>query len=94
MSAENLGAIAGVVLSLLFSYIPGLSDWFAGLDKGNKQALMGVLLVLVAAGVFGLNCAHLFDFGLACSTAGAVDFVQVLIAALVANQGMYLITKK
>jgi hypothetical protein len=93
MNAENLALIAGIVLSLAFSYIPGLNSWFQTLAKESKQALMGVLLLVVAVGIFAAQCAGLYDSGLVCSKDGAVGLVHVLILALVANQGAYSITK-
>lgn len=60
MNGIDLAAILGVVLALVFAYIPGLNDWYAALDKKYKQISMGVML----------------------------------IAALVANQGVYPLIKK
>jgi hypothetical protein len=94
MNGIDLAAISGVVLALGFAYVPGLNDWYAGLEKKYKQMLMGIMLVVVAVAVFGLQCAGVKDFGLICSQEGAVKFVEVLIAALVANQGIYPLIKK
>lgn len=97
MDAVGLSALAGLVLSLLFSYVPGLKDWFDGLAATSKQLLMGVLLVVIAAVVFGLSCAGLgasLGISVACTVEGGYGFLQVLIAALVANQSVYLITRK
>lgn len=97
MDAVTLAAIAGAILSLLFTYLPWFKNWYEPLSAENKQLVMGVLLVLVAAGVFGLTCLGLADqFGwtLVCDVAGAIGFIKVLIAALMANQSVYLITRK
>ena len=40
VSSELIVSIAGVVLSLLFSYIPGLRTWFAALVTETKQLIM------------------------------------------------------
>ena len=93
MSGERLASIAGIVLSLVFSYIPGVKDWFDKLAPSMKQAVMGGLLIVTALVIFGLSCAGL-DIGVVCSADGAVGFLWVLIAALIGNQSMYLITKK
>lgn len=93
MNAENLGAISGIVLSLLFSYVPGLNAWFAALEKQRKQLIMGLLLVAVALGAFALSCAGV-NGSFICTKDGAIQAGQVLIAALVANQSIYLITRK
>jgi len=94
MTADGLSAIAGVVLSLVFSYVPGIKCWFETLESQEKQALMGVLLVIVALGVFGVSCARVIDTGIGCTQGGAIGLVQVLIAALVSNQSTYLLTKE
>lgn len=93
MTSEQLAAIVGVVLSLAFSYVPGVNDWFEGLASAYKRAVMGGLLVAAAVAIFALACGN-FEVGVTCSEAGAIEFVKVLIAALVANQSVYPITKK
>lgn len=37
MNADFLSMIAGVLLSLLFSYMPGASDWYGALDGVHKR---------------------------------------------------------
>jgi len=93
MTAEQLAAITGIVLSLAFSYIPGVKDWFDTLQPGKKQALMGALLIAVAGTVFGLSCSGIIS-AVSCSQSGAIGLVNVLINALIANQSTYLITRK
>ena len=95
MDAVQLSAIAGLILSLAFSYIPGLNTWFGALVAQQKQLIMGGLLIVIAAVIFGLGCAGLAPSGVTveCTTAGAYGFIQIVIAALVANQSTYLITK-
>lgn len=88
MSAEQLAAIAGAILSLLFSYVPGLSDWYGALESTQKRLLMAALLLLVAAGVFGASCGGIWT-AVTCDKAGALGLVNALIAALVANQATY-----
>ena len=92
MDTVLLGSVSGVLLSLVFSYVPGLSEWFGALAAKNKQAVMGGLLILVALGAFGLSCAGV-DASFACTKDGAIASVKVLISALVANQSTYTITK-
>jgi hypothetical protein len=93
MSAEQLAAIAGVILSLVFSYIPGLSDLFAKLDPTKKRLVMGLMLLIVAGAAFGLSCGNVIT-AITCDKQGALGLINVLIMALVANQSVYQITKK
>jgi len=90
MTVEQLGAIAGVVLSLLFSYVPGLSDKFAALAATTKRLIMAALLLVVAGGALALSCSNLV-VTVPCTQAGLLDLVNVYIAALVANQAAYMI---
>lgn len=91
MSSELLASIAGIVLSLVFSYIPGLNSKFAKLDGGVKRLIMGGLLLVTAGAAFGLSCAKIFPT-VACSQDGALGLVRVFVMALIANQSAFLIS--
>lgn len=91
MSSEQLAAVAGVVLSLLFSYVPGLREKFAALEPTKKSLAMAAMLLIVAGGALGLSCAQIINV-IECSQGGAVQLVNVYIAALVANQAVFLIS--
>lgn len=95
MSAEMLAAIAGAILSLLFSYVPGLNTWYQALEATSKRLIMLGLLILVAGGCLGLACAGWgADLGLklTCDRAGFVGLIQALIVAIMANQTAYSIS--
>lgn len=91
ITPEWLALVAGAVLSLLFSYVPGLSDWYATLDGTRKRLVMAGLLLVVAGGAFGLGCAGILA-GVDCSRNGAVNAVYAFILALMANQSTYAIS--
>lgn len=93
MTAEQLSAIAGVILSLAFSYLPGLAPRFDKLEPTVKRLVMALLLLVVAAGAFELSCAGVVDAA-TCTQASAWSMVNVFVAALVANQATYLISPK
>ena len=92
MDSELLAGAAGIALSLLFSYVPGLNGWFDSLESIYKRLVMGALVVLVGAGAYALACAGLYS-GVTCDQAGAIVAVKAVFAALVANQAAYSITK-
>jgi hypothetical protein len=91
---ERIAAVAGVAISLSFSFIPGLSTWYSGLDGDWKRWVMCIVLVLVTAAMFGLSCWSDVEVGLDCDGTGAWAAVNALIVALAANQATYLITPK
>ena len=91
-----LSAIAGVLLSLLASYLPGFSAWFDRLEAIQKRLVMLGLLAASAVAIAGLSCAGLGEaLGLpaACDRSSGLLAVQAFLLALVANQSAYLITK-
>lgn len=95
MTSEKLAIAAGIILSLLFSYVPGLNDWYQKLEGTYKRLIMLSALVMVTAGAFGLSCWNIFPKPIVtCDLAGAWGLVDALFKALVANQTTYLITPK
>ena len=88
MTPEYLASVAGVLLSLGFAYIPGLRAWYDLQSPQRKAQVMGLALILVAAGVFGWAC---FPSVITCDVVGLGEVGKVLIAALVANQAAYLL---
>jgi hypothetical protein len=91
VTPEILASAAGILLSLAFSYIPGLSTWYAAKDPTIKRLIMLAALVVVAAGVFGLSCAKVYSW-VTCDQPGATGLVTALVLALVANQATFLIS--
>jgi hypothetical protein len=108
MTTEMLTLLAGTLLSLGFSYIPGLSDWYGRLgetpdggDDGGvrKRLVMLALLAVASGGIFALACVERqphsgIDLGVSCDQAGVVGLLKILVMAVIANQGVYKITPK
>lgn len=85
MSPEALSAIAGTILSLGMTYIPGINAAYARLSPGVKQSIMGVLILAAATLSAFWACQ-----GTENACAEGVDWrawIGSVIAALVANQG-------
>jgi len=93
MSVELISAIAGIVLSLFFEFVPGFDKWYGGLSQQYKRLFMLGALFVVVAGAFGLSCAGVVAL-FPCTGAGAWIAVQAFIAAVVANQSVHLVLKK
>lgn len=92
MTPENLGAYAGIALSLALFYVPGLNEWYSALTPQKQAGIMACLLLAVALAVFGLSCAAWYN-AVTCDYEGAKQLVNVFIAALIANQSTYLIVR-
>lgn len=94
--SELLAYGAGVLLSLFFSYVPGASDWYAGLSGAHKRlvmvgALLGATVVVAVAQCFGI---YDFGFASACAAGGWREFVVAFVQALIANQATYNVSPK
>ena len=95
MTSDQLSAAAGVALSLAFSYVPGLREWFAGLDGEHKRLFMLAALIIVSLGSFALTCGGLLGgTAIQCSKDGAVNLLWAFVAATIANQAAFLISPK
>lgn len=87
---------AGVLLSVLFTYFPGLKTWYEA-QSGKKALIMLGLSLLVAIVYFALACTVLaakLGITISCSTDGALLLVIAFIKIAVTNQATYLLTKK
>lgn len=95
MTAETLSLLAGTILSLLFSYVPGLNTKFASFDTEKKRGIMLVILAVCAGAIYGLSCAGWatnLHINVTCDQAGAWILIQAFILAVIANQGIYSIS--
>src|SRR4030043_1887772 len=93
MTSETLLIILGAVLSLLFSYVPGLANWFNPLDENKKRLIMLGMLVVITASVFGLSCAGVIN-AVTCDKPGAMGLLTAFLFALMANQGTNALSPK
>ncbi len=100
MTPESLSACAAILLSLLASYLPGFSAWFARLDPIQKRLLMLAGLALTSLACLALACAPIpglregLGVGVACDTPGLLAFARAFALAVIANQSAFLISPK
>lgn len=97
MSAESLSLVAGTILSLTFSYIPGARSWFAQFEPEIRRLIMLGLLVLAAGVVYGLTClgwAKEWGITLTCDQSGVMGIIEQLVIAIIANQSVYAISPR
>jgi len=100
MNAELLSGVAGVILPLLFSYLPGLNKRYEALSGDAKRLIMLGMLALVAGGMYALDCSGILIkiapnvAGICSATDGWVEVVKAFIFAMIANQSTYSISPK
>ena len=95
MSAETLSLITGTLLSLSFSYVPGIHNWYSNFDPSIKRLIMLGLLLLVSGSIYGLSCigwASEWGITITCSNAGLLTLIQQTVIAIIANQSVYTIS--
>jgi hypothetical protein len=92
IGSEWLVQVAAAILSLAFSYIPGLRVWYGGKGEEFKSLFMAGLLLLVVGVMFGLGCAGWIETNIACSSMGVRDAIVVFVMAVAVNQGFYKIS--
>jgi len=90
MTSEQLAAIAGMVISLLLAYAPGLRTWFDTLASEAKGGITAAVTVCAGLAIYGLSCAGWFlQLGVTCSQGGFQQLVTIVIGALVGLAGTY-----
>jgi len=93
MDETTFSGLAGLFLSLGFSFIPGLSTWYEKLDGTQKRSVMAAVLVVTAIAIFALSCASVLTV-VTCDRAGGWQMVEIFFTALVVNQSTHRITPK
>lgn len=94
---DAISGLAGVVLSLVFSYVPGARDWFAKLNGDQKRLVMlGACLVVPVVMALLACTGFAADFGLTvtCDRAGIVELVKAFVVAAITNQTAYQLSPK
>jgi len=100
MTPDLLASLAGILISLACSYLPGVAPRYAALDPTSKRLVMAIALLGVSMGAFGLACvwggglAGPLGIPLVCDGATAATLLRTLVLALAANQGMFLIAPR
>ena len=85
MTAQVLSGLAGAILSLIFSYLPGAAPWFDTLTPTQRRLTMAGLMLAVTVVVMTWKC----NLQTECLTASWQDYLTVYASALVANQTIF-----
>jgi hypothetical protein len=92
---EELSAAAGVLLSLGFSYLPGVKEKFSALQPTQKRLVVLALLLAAALGTFALGCLRPgWLASSACSEDGAWALLRIFVVAVIANQAAFEISPR
>jgi hypothetical protein len=92
MTSETLSLVAGILLSLAFSYVPGLREHFDALDPTRKRLVLLGALLAVSIAIYGLACSSWgagWGVALSCDRRGLAELVRILVLAVVASQAAY-----
>jgi hypothetical protein len=92
LTPDLMAGAAGILLSLVFTFVPALNVWYAAKAPEAKSAIMIGSLVVVAALLAGSSCLNLWQF-ITCDKPGGMQLAEMLFAAIVGNQGIYGLTK-
>ena len=96
MSGEWIAGMVAVVVSLLLEVVPGLSDWWDGLEATWRRLIWLGGSLAVPLVVLGAGCAGI-DLGVtapACDGPGVVKALEMGFAAYFAAQATYAIVSK
>lgn len=89
LTPAMLAAIAGAVISLIFQFVPGASDWFARLTPPQKQLFM--LSVMLAVAII-LSIYTFTQQGFTWSA--LLTLILTIYTALTSNQVTYQFIKR
>jgi len=91
MDNSTLAGFAGIVLSLAFSYVPGLKEKYAALSAEYKALVMLSALLVACLFIMAASCLEFMKY-VACDVTGIKALVGLFVSAIVANQATYLLT--
>lgn len=95
LTPEWLAIAAGAVISLLFSYIPGLNVWYAGKSEQFKKLFMLGVLVVVTGVLIAAMCLNIITIqGAVCEKASLMTFLFSLALAVMSNQSVFGLSAK
>jgi len=93
LNADLLAAVAGMVISLVCSYVPGIAPRWEKLSGEWKRMIMAIMLIVIAVVIVALSCAGILQ-GVECSQKGIWAVLSALFSALVVNQSIYALAGK
>jgi hypothetical protein len=89
ITPQGLGALAGLVLSLVMAYVPWVKDRYSELPGEWRAGVMLAVLTVTAIGIFAGACNGVWDFGVQCSRSGFLDLAGIWFWAVIGNQATF-----
>ena len=88
LNAALIASLAAGLLSLILSYVPGLSGKFAALSSEVKSAIVAGSVIAIGVIVALSSCGGLWVF-ISCDKPGFMKLAECVLAALITNQSIY-----
>jgi len=93
MTAELLTKLSGILVSLVFSYVPVVNSWYYNkLPKEWRGLFMAGVMLLITVLFFVFGCYGMFNIQIDCTSKSVESLVTTYFWALLLNQGTYLVT--
>ena len=89
--SDVIASVAGIIISLVCSYVPGVRDKFGALDPTQKRLCILCALFASAIIIGGASCVGIID-AIECTREGAFILIRSFVVAMVASQGIYMLS--
>ena len=89
--SDVIASVAGILISLVCSYVPGVSGAFGKLDPTQKRLVILCSLVAASIVIGAASCAGITEF-VACTREGGIVLLRAFVVAMVASQGAYMLS--
>lgn len=97
MNSNELSLLLGTALSLVFTFVPSLRDWYEQLEPKQRAQVMSIGIIIISIGVVSASCAGL-DSSISCTRDGVIGFAKGAVVnallALASNQTAHALTKR
>lgn len=91
ITPEILSMAAGIIVSVVLSYIPGLRPKWALLDPDYKRLILLIILALLSLGIVLLSCYGVIPF-IVCDKGGLIKFLTIFGASVISSQAAYMVS--
>lgn len=93
ISNETLTIVVAIVMSLIYSFFPGVKSWFTSLGDNEKFSVNVLTVVLLSAAIFLMACAGITT-KLTCNALGVDLLLNMVVRFATAYGTTYLMTRK